>query len=145
MSAKFTPETLVDATVVDDSGATIGRVGGVFLGDSSGEPTWVSVTTGLLGTTTSLIPLVGATIAGGTITVPFAKSRLRDAPHHDSTGRLSEADESALRRHYGIPDGAAGLRNDDPTSDNDATHHHGRTYSGNATNVKPPAGGTSEA
>uniref|UniRef100_UPI003D7D65BF DUF2382 domain-containing protein n=1 Tax=Kineococcus sp. SYSU DK007 TaxID=3383128 RepID=UPI003D7D65BF len=83
-------------------GDKIGKVDEVYLDNATNQPEWVSVKTGLFGSNVSLIPLSQATVSGDTITVPFAKGMVKDAPHHDPGHELSEADEDDLYRYYGI-------------------------------------------
>jgi sporulation protein YlmC with PRC-barrel domain len=47
---EFDVRTLTGATVVDTGGDEIGKVGQVYLDDTSGQPEWVTVKTGLFGT-----------------------------------------------------------------------------------------------
>jgi len=104
MPTKFSPDSLFGATVVDSTGDTIGKVDEVYLDNTSGQPEWVAVKTGLFGSNLSLVPLAQATSAGDAVTVPFAKDLVKDAPHHDPGSELSPADESDLYRYYGIQD-----------------------------------------
>ncbi|WP_432509012.1 PRC-barrel domain-containing protein, partial [Kineococcus auxinigenes] len=95
-------EELYGATVTGTDGDKIGKVDEVYLDNATNQPEWVSVKTGLFGSNVSLIPLSSATVSGDTITVPFEKSMVKDAPHHDPGHELSEADEDDLYRYYGI-------------------------------------------
>jgi uncharacterized protein (TIGR02271 family) len=90
-------------TVVDNDGDKIGKVSQVFLDDQTGNPEWVTVTTGLFGTAESFIPLNQATIRGDEIVVPYDKSTVKGAPRvEDSNGHLSESEEAELYRYYGL-------------------------------------------
>ena len=60
---------LAGATVHDSDGDKIGKAGQVYLDDSTGQPSWLTVNTGLFGTSESFVPLEGASYAGGTVTV----------------------------------------------------------------------------
>ncbi|MBB2899404.1 uncharacterized protein (TIGR02271 family) [Kineococcus radiotolerans] len=102
MARDFTPESLVGATVTGTDGDRIGKVDEVFLDNRSGQPEWVSVKTGLFGSNVSLLPLAQASLAGDTVTVPFDKATVKDAPHHDPGRELSAADEDDLYRYYGV-------------------------------------------
>jgi len=104
MPTTFTPDSLFGTTVTDSTGDKIGKVDEVYLDNASGEPEWVSVKTGLFGTNVALIPLAQATMSGDTVTVPFDKAMVKDAPHHDPGAELSETDEADLYRYYGIAD-----------------------------------------
>ncbi len=67
-------EQLQSATVYDQSGDKVGKVGQVYLDDATGEPTWATVSTGLFGTSESFVPLQGANYDGSDrIDVQYAK------------------------------------------------------------------------
>jgi uncharacterized protein (TIGR02271 family) len=90
-------------TVVGTDGDKIGKVSQVFLDDQTGNPEWVTVTTGLFGTAESFIPLSQASVRGDEIVVPYDKSTVKGAPRvEDSNGHLSETEEAELYRYYGL-------------------------------------------
>ena len=97
----LTPETLFGTVVVGPDGDRIGKVDEVYLDNATGRPEWVSVKTGLFGSHVSLVPLAEASVSGDTVTVPFDKSLVKDAPHHDPGVELSATDEADLYRYYG--------------------------------------------
>ncbi|MEZ0164840.1 DUF2382 domain-containing protein [Kineococcus sp. LSe6-4] len=101
----FNPEDLYDVVVTGDDGDKIGKVEQVYLDNRTGEPEWVSVKTGFFGSNLSLIPLAEAQVGGGALSVPFGKSMVKDAPHHDPGAELSESDEDELYRYYGLETG----------------------------------------
>lgn len=77
-----TIEDLQNAVVVDRDGDKLGKVAQVYLDNDTRDPSWVTVKTGLLGTNESFVPLDKSDYADGTITVPFEKSYIKDAPPH---------------------------------------------------------------
>jgi len=90
-------------TVVGTDGDKIGKVGQVFLDDQTGNPEWVTVTTGLFGTAESFVPLAQGTVQGDEIRVPYDKAKVKGAPRvEDSNGHLSESEEAELFRYYGL-------------------------------------------
>ncbi|WNB86697.1 PRC and DUF2382 domain-containing protein [Cellulomonas sp. ATA003] len=90
-------------TVIGTDGDKIGKVGQVFLDDVSGNPEWVTASTGLFGTAESFIPLTQATVQGDQIVVPYDKAKVKGAPRvEDSDGHLSETEEAELYRYYGL-------------------------------------------
>jgi len=90
-------------TVVGSDGDKIGKVGQVFLDDQTGNPEWVTVTTGLFGTAESFVPLAQGTVQGDEIRVPYDKAKVKGAPRvEDSNGHLSESEEAELFRYYGL-------------------------------------------
>ena len=52
------------ATAYDSSGEKVGKVEQIYTDDATGEPTWVSVSTGLFGLSESLAPLANASFDG---------------------------------------------------------------------------------
>lgn len=89
--------------IVGRDGDKLGNVGHVYLNDHSGQPEWVTVTTGMLGGGESLIPLAEGTLSGDQITVPYDKEKVRDAPKAEGAGdHLSVEQRAELCRHYGI-------------------------------------------
>lgn len=90
-------------TVVGTDGDKIGKVSQVFLDDATGNPEWVTVTTGLFGTAESFIPLNQGSVRGDEIVVPYDKAKVKGAPRvEDSNGHLSESEEAELYRYYGL-------------------------------------------
>lgn len=90
------------ATVLGSDGEKIGTVGQLYVDAHSGEPSWVSVKTGLFGRSESFIPLEGARADGDRLHVGFDKGTIKDAPRIDTDGALSPAEEDELYRYYGI-------------------------------------------
>lgn len=107
--------------VVGTDGDKIGNVGQVYLDDQSGTPTWVTVKTGLFGSSESFIPVDDATFANGELRVPYTKDVVKDAPRVDADQAISPAEEEELYRYYGgqqgtdyyTPAGAAGYADRD--------------------------------
>lgn len=95
-------EELQDAVVVDRTGDKVGKVGQVYLDNDSGQPSWVTVNTGLFGTKESFIPLTEASHADGTLTVPYEKSFIKDAPNLEEHGELGREQEGELYSYYGV-------------------------------------------
>ena len=89
--------------VVDADGQKIGSLGQVYVDDSTGEPSFVTVKTGLFGIAESFVPLQDATVSGSDIRVAFNKTEVKDAPRVDPDERVSPAEEQRLYAHYGIP------------------------------------------
>ncbi|WP_037676952.1 DUF2382 domain-containing protein [Streptomyces griseus] len=96
--------TVLDHPVYDDHGDKIGEAKHVFLDDTTGQPEWISVRTGLFGIKESFVPMRDATVAGDHIEVPYAKDRVKDAPNVDveAGGHLSEDEEHRLYEYYGV-------------------------------------------
>jgi uncharacterized protein (TIGR02271 family) len=88
--------------VVSADGQKIGRIGQVYVDDSTGEPNFVTVKTGLFGTAESFVPLRDATVTGSDIRVAYNKDEVKDAPRVDPDGRITPAEEQRLYAHYGL-------------------------------------------
>ncbi|GHH38974.1 PRC and DUF2382 domain-containing protein [Streptomyces candidus] len=98
----FTPEDLDGANVVDAEGNKVGAVQKVYRDDSTGDPEWVTVRTGLFGTKETFVPLAGATRTDNGLRVPHSKDLIKDAPRIDVDGHLDRSEEGTLYRHYGL-------------------------------------------
>lgn len=94
------------ATVVDSHGEKIGTAREVYLDDETGAPAWVTVSTGLFGTSESFLPLSRAELSADSLRVPFDKRTVTDAPHLGSSGHLTPEEEDELHRYYGGQGGA---------------------------------------
>ncbi|MFJ2739505.1 PRC and DUF2382 domain-containing protein [Streptomyces sp. NPDC087440] len=98
----YTPEDLSGANVVDAEGNKVGAVQKVYRDDTTGEPEWVTVRTGLFGTKETFVPLAGSTRTDGGLRVPHSKDVIKDAPRIDVDGHLDRSEEGTLYRHYGL-------------------------------------------
>jgi len=109
----------IGKTVYSGEGDKIGKVGQVFLDDQTGRPEFLTVNTGLFGSSESFVPVEGASIDGDNVSVPYGKDKVKDAPRVDLDGNhLAESDERRLYEYYGrgydagtsngSPDAAAG-------------------------------------
>ena len=94
--------------VFDPTGHRLGMVGQLFLDDTTDQPAWITVQTGLFGTNESFVPLDGAAFDGDTLTVAVGKEAVRQAPRIDlEHGDLPLEGERALYRYYGMTHGVA--------------------------------------
>jgi hypothetical protein len=106
------PLLFAGGDVVGDDGKKIGSVGQLFLDARTGNPAWVTVTTGLFGKAESFVPMVGAEVHGSELHVPYRKDAVKHAPRIESAeGHLSPDEERDLYRHYGL------LHDDDADAD----------------------------
>ena len=83
-------------------GEKLGTVEDIYLDDQTGEPEWVAIKTGLFGAKLSFAPLAEATRSGDGVQLPYGKDQVKDAPSVDADGQLSQDEEAALYRHYGL-------------------------------------------
>ena len=89
-----------NGNVVTTDGEKIGSIGQIYLDDNTNEPQWVTVKTGLFGTSESFVPLDGATVSGGDVAVKYDKATIKDAPRVDADGSISSEEEDALYSYY---------------------------------------------
>ncbi|MER5402533.1 PRC-barrel domain-containing protein [Streptomyces sp. NPDC002599] len=76
---------VLDHPVYDVDGNKIGDTKHVSLDDATGEPEWVSIKTGLFGTSESFVPTREATMVDDHLEVSYAKATVKDAPMSTST------------------------------------------------------------
>ena len=96
------------STMVDQTGAKIGRIEQIYLDDDTGRPEFALVNTGQFGTKSTFVPLAQASRQGGDVQVPFDKAQVKDAPKVDADEHLSQEEEADLYRYYGIDYSGAG-------------------------------------
>lgn len=95
-------ERINGATVYDADGDKVGSVDQVYLDDQSETPTWVTVTTGMFGTSQSFIPLERASLDGNDLRVGYDKATIKGAPRIDADQHLERSEEDELYRYYGL-------------------------------------------
>jgi uncharacterized protein (TIGR02271 family) len=91
--------------VLSADGDKIGSIGQVYADDETNQPTFVTVKTGLFGTSESFVPLEGARAEGNDIVVPYSKDQVKDAPRVAEDGHLEPAEEDRLYAHYNLGGG----------------------------------------
>ena len=97
--------SILGSDVYDADGDKIGGVGQVYLDDATGDPSWVSVSTGWFGGAQSLVPLSDANYdADGGLRVPYSKDVVKDAPRVEDDQHLSPAEEEQLYSYYSRTD-----------------------------------------
>ena len=112
-------DAIIGADAVDQDNDRIGKVAQVYVDSDSDRPVWVSVKSGIFGTTETLVPLDGADWDADALHVAFSKDRVKDAPRIEPDGELSPAEQQRLYEYYGTGQGMgsapdAGI--DDPTA-----------------------------
>jgi uncharacterized protein (TIGR02271 family) len=103
---------ITDGDVVSTNGDKIGGIGQIYLDDNTGEPNWVTVKTGLFGTSESFVPLEGASLSGGNIVVNYDKATVKDAPRVDADGSITPEEEETLYSYYRLGGTDAGYGTD---------------------------------
>jgi sporulation protein YlmC with PRC-barrel domain len=67
--------------VIGNDGDEVGSVGQIYVDDQTGNPSWVTVNTGLVGSNETFVPLEGASPEGNDVRVRYSKDRIKDAPN----------------------------------------------------------------
>src|SRR3954454_21171700 len=105
------PENLIGTTAHDPDGNKIGKIGQVYFDNATDQPSWVTVSTGLLGKQ-NFAPLAGARPSEDGIVLPVDKETIKEAPNVEDDGQLQPQEEQALYDYYagylGAPPPAAG-------------------------------------
>jgi uncharacterized protein (TIGR02271 family) len=89
-------------TMVDPAGDKLGTIDAIYLDDETGQPEWATVTRGLFSAKAAFVPLAQAQDLGDSVQVPYDKQQVSDAPSPQADGNLSQDEEAALYRHYGL-------------------------------------------
>ncbi|APU17102.1 MULTISPECIES: DUF2382 domain-containing protein [Actinoalloteichus] len=92
-------------TVYGADGSKIGKIAQVWLDGPSGEPSWISVHTGLFGVRESFVPVAGMRRNDqGDVEVRYNRDQVREAPQvAPDQGELPIEEESRLYDYYGLP------------------------------------------
>ena len=93
-------DDLLGAQVHASDDRTIGAIGQVYVEDSTATPVWVTVKTGIFGSSETFIPVIAATFNRGILQVPYSREFVKHAPRIDPDTPLSTAHEDALYRYY---------------------------------------------
>jgi PRC-barrel domain len=103
MITKQQASDLIGATAYDPGGAEVGEVATVYLGQASGEPEWLTVTTGLFGPRQTFVPTARAHLRGPReVEFDLDKDTITAAPNIDPDGELAGQEEAKLFQHYGM-------------------------------------------
>lgn len=98
-----THQDLTGRTLLDRDGEKLGKVDELYVDQEGGQPEWALVHSGLFGTKRTFVPLRGARDDGDDVRLPIEKASMKDAPHVDPDGALTEDEERMLFEHYGVP------------------------------------------
>ncbi|WP_052164723.1 PRC and DUF2382 domain-containing protein [Actinoplanes utahensis] len=100
-------DRLQGIAVYDRAGHELGTVRQIYLDAETGDPLWVTVSTGTLSFQESFVPLLGARLDAGRLTVAADADQVRRAPLLDTGGPLEHQQAERLHDHYGTaPDDA---------------------------------------
>jgi uncharacterized protein (TIGR02271 family) len=95
-------DRIIGSEAVDPQNDKIGKVSQVYIDQETDQPRWVSVRTGLFGTSESLIPLDNANWDSEALHVGYDKARVKDAPRVDADRELSPQEQEQLYSYYGL-------------------------------------------
>ena len=87
-------------TAVDMNGAKLGKIGQVYVDDQSGQPLWVTISTGMFGTRQSFAPLYGSKSDGDSLMLAVTKDMVKDAPGVEADGHIEDSENEALYTYY---------------------------------------------
>jgi uncharacterized protein (TIGR02271 family) len=127
--------------VVSTAGGKIGSIGQIYLDDATGQPSWITVKTGLFGTSESFVPLENANVQGDDVAVSYDKDKIKDAPRVDPDGSLSPEEEDRLYEYYGLGSGTTGTSDySGTTRGTDTDIASGYVENGSDANYTDPVG-----
>ncbi len=86
----------------DNDGSKVGSVDEVYTDKETGEPSFVTVNTGLFGSKTTFVPLADASVDGNDVRLPYDKSKIKDAPSIDPDAEISDEEQERLYEYYGL-------------------------------------------
>lgn len=99
-----------DRDLLDPTGDKIGKVDELYYDETTGQPEWLLVKTGLFGMKKTFVPASEVRRQGEDLVAPFSKDRVKDAPRVDDEEVLTEAEESRLYSYYGVSHRPLGTR-----------------------------------
>jgi uncharacterized protein (TIGR02271 family) len=82
-------------------GGKIGKIEEIFVDEQTGQPEWLALGTGMLGTKRVLVPVQSASRYEDGFQVPYSKDKVKGTPDFDSD-EISQETEAALYSHYGL-------------------------------------------
>ncbi len=117
-------DQVMGSTAYDSDGDKIGKVGQVYLDDETNQPAWVTINTGLFGTSESFAPTESATFSGDRLTLAHDKEKVKNAPNVADDGHLSHEEEQSLYQYYGMSYGGSGYTDTTTTTTTDTGNVH---------------------
>jgi len=127
-------QSMEGQTAVDMNGAKLGKIGQIYVDDQTGQPLWVTITTGMFGTKQSFAPLHGSRPGGGGLHLAVTKDMVTDAPGVEADGHIEDSENEALYTYYdgylGGRDGIQGHDTSGPATDDAMTRSEERLHVG---------------
>lgn len=93
-------DNLIGRSAVGSDGGKLGKVGQIYLDELTGQPAWVTVTTGIFGTRQSFAPLDNADVRDEKLVLAVPQQLVKDAPNVEDDGHLNDSETLALYQHY---------------------------------------------
>jgi uncharacterized protein (TIGR02271 family) len=93
-------QSMEGQTAVDVNGAKLGKIGQIYVDDRTGQPLWVTITTGMFGTKQSFAPLYGSRSDGGDLQLAVTKDMVSGAPGIEADGHIEDSENEALYSYY---------------------------------------------
>ena len=87
-------------TAVDPDGSKIGKIGQIYVDDTTSMPMWVTVSTGMFGTKESFAPLYGSRAEGEALQLAVTKDMVKGAPSIEADGQIGDDENGALYDYY---------------------------------------------
>lgn len=112
-------QSMEGQTAVDVNGAKLGKIGQIYVDDQTGQPLWVTITTGMFGTKQNFAPLYGSRSDGGDLHLAVTKDMVTGAPGVEAGGHIEDSENEALYTYY-----------DGYLDSNGRTRDQGREYAG---------------
>ena len=100
MTTPHDTQDYIHRAAVDAEGNRIGKITKVYQDEGTGQPLWLLVETGLLGTRQSFAPIHGSQFDGELVVLAVSKDQVKDAPDIDQDAHISDSEDAALRQHY---------------------------------------------
>ena len=101
MTSPNDAQQYIGRNAVDLEGNKVGQIGQVYLDDRTGQPMWVTVSTGLFGNRQSFAPIAGSAFDGDNVRLAVSKDTIKDAPNVDDDEHISGDEQNALYDYYG--------------------------------------------
>lgn len=94
-------QDLTGRNAIDPDGAKIGKIEQIYLDNETRRPTWVAISTGLLGSGRSFAPMYNSHPSGDDLALGVTKEKVKDAPSiDDDEGHLEPYQEEKLFTYY---------------------------------------------
>jgi uncharacterized protein (TIGR02271 family) len=93
-------QTMEGRTAVDTNGTELGKIGQIYVDDQTGQPLWVTISTGMFGTRESFAPLHGSRSDGDSLQLAVTKDMVKGAPGVDADGHIGDSENEALYTYY---------------------------------------------